>query len=239
MLNILVLGASSPIGKSLSEFFSSGNNIVLSGRNIINLNRAADICRLSGANSITVIPTDLAKSIKPLLDHNLLMPFDLIIDAACAASRFKDGQIAPNSLSYILESDLLSHLHVYQLISKQNYRHPDIIFISSVLSRVKTPDREIYSMVKRLIEIYLNGIGISNMNTRILIFQIGRVINFKDSNLETKKIAWCVKDNFVKGVSYHLYGGFGRLLVMLNFIHHLVPVLPIKIYREIRKWFSN
>lgn len=239
MLNILVLGASSPIGASLSEFFSSGNNIVLSGRNIFNLNIVADICRQYGAKSTTVIPTDLAKSIKPITDINLVIPFDLIIDAASTSSSLRDGQIEPESLSSIIESDLLSHLHIYQLISKQNCFHPNIIFISSVLSRVKTPEREVYSMVKRLIEIYLNKIGKSNTKIRILVFQIGRVINHKGNNLEAKQVARIVKHNFDKGVSYHLHGAFGRMLVMLSFIHQLAPVLPIKIYRRIRKWYSK
>jgi short-subunit dehydrogenase len=239
MLNILVLGASSPIGISLSEFFSSGNNIVLSGRNISNLNVAADICRQSGAHSITVLPADLAISIKPITDINLVMPFDLIIDAASTSSSLRDGQIEPLTLSRIIESDLLSHLNIYQLISKQNCHHPNIIFISSVLSRVQTTEREIYSMMKRLIEIYLNKISITNADVRILIFQIGSVINGAESNWETKKIAKIVRQNFDKGVSLNLYGTFGRVLVMLSFIHQLAPILPIKIYRRIRKLFSK
>jgi short-subunit dehydrogenase len=239
MLNILVLGASSPIGISLSEFFSPKNNIVLSGRNICNLNIAADICRQNGAHSITVLPVDLANSIKPITDINLVMPFDLIIDAASTSSSLRDTQIDPITLSRIIESDLLSHLNIYQLISKKNCLHPNIIFISSVLSRVQTPEREIYSMMKRLVEIYLNKISISNPSVRILIFQIGSVINSEESKWETKKIARTVRQNYDKGVSHNLYGAFGRALVMLSFIHQLAPILPIKIYRRMRKLFSK
>jgi short-subunit dehydrogenase len=237
MKTILVLGATSPIGAALCEQFSEGNRIVLSARNKVRLGMVADKCVKAGAVAIRIAVADLAQTIQPIISANSEWPIDLIVDAASAASgasRIRDPDVSPDSMRGIIQADVLAHLDLYQQLTLLNRKHPDVVFISTVLAIVKTPEREIYSTAKRLIEIYLEKIGSAKSGVRVLIFRIGKLIDPKQDSLKAKAVAVKVQQKLAAGNVTTLYGFGGHILLGLNLLHPKILNLIVKIRRVTR-----
>jgi short-subunit dehydrogenase len=237
MQTILILGATSPIGAALSEQFSNGNRIVLSARNHVRLIAVADRCIKVGAIAVRIAAADLAHTIQPIIDANSEWPIDLIVDAASAASgasRVRDPDVAPDAMQGIIQADVLAHLDLYQRLAQLNRKHPDIVFISTVLAIVKTPEREIYSAVKRLVEIYLEKLATSEPAVKVLIFRIGKLIDPDRDSQSAKTMAARVQHELTAGSLTALYGMGGRVLIWLNFLHPHVLNLIVRILRIFR-----
>ena len=233
MQTILILGSTSMIGEALSKIFSSGNNIILSGRNQKRLYEVANSCLISGALSTTIVAADLKKSIQPILETNSKYQIDLIIDAASTTSKYKDEKITGVMMEDIINSDLTSHLLLFKELQRRNNAHPNIIFISSILAEIKTPDREMYSMLKRFVELYLLKTIKLNPSRKILIFRIAKSISKTNLGPEIEKIAFQVKVDYELGSGIKLYGMSGKALMYLNAIHPILMRLPVKLRRMI------
>lgn len=234
MKNILILGASSNIGAALSQKFSAGNNIILTGRNQVRLQEVSSQCMTLGANAVKAIPSDLALSIEPILNINSQWPIGLIIDVASTASSYLDREIHPFRMADIFQSDLLSRLALYKHLTDLNGVHPNIIFISTVLATLITPNRQIYSLVKRLNELYLTKIIHSNPKPRILIYRIGKRLNNKTDSLEVEKISALIKNAYEMRRIAVTYGVSGKILIVLNNLHPALSNFLIKIQRLLR-----
>lgn len=234
MKTILILGSTSPIGAALSEQFSKGNRIILSGRNQSRLSEVAGKCTKSGAIVVNIVPADLSKSIQAILNVNSEYPIEIIIDAASSASTHRDTSLKLNTMVDTIQADLLSHLHIYQELTQLNNKSPDIIFISTILAIIKTPDREVYSALKRMVEIYLQIIIAAQPETRILIFRIGKLIDSKRDSLAAISLAERVKHDFLAGHNLVNYGFSGKLLTYLNAIHPTVLNFFIETLRRVR-----
>ena len=234
MQTILILGATSPIGAALSEQFSNGNGIVLSARNQARLNVVADRCAKAGAVAVRTVVADLAHSIQPIADANSECAFDLIIDASSASSHSRDPDVASDAMGSIIQADILSHLDLYQKLARVNGKHPNIVFISTVLSIVKTPGREIYSATKRLLEIYLEKMAANEPDVRVLIFRIGKQIDPKKDSPQAAALAKRVQYEFSAGNTSAIYGISGRFLVVLKSFHPAVLNVVVRTRRILR-----
>lgn len=235
MQTILILGASSSIGAALSEQFSKGNRVILSGRNQSRLNAVSVRCTRAGAVAVKIVATDLSQSVHPIIAINAEWSVNLIVDAASAASLARDSSIAPDAMRDIFQADVLSHLDIYQQVARLNKKHPDVVFISTVLSIVKTPDREIYSSVKRMLEIYLEKMRLSAPDVKILVFRVGKTINPECDNGEAIALARSVKSSFLMNKERVLYGAAGVVLRTLYVIHPALVGSVIRLQRKIRR----
>ena len=234
MQTILILGATSPIGAALSEQFSKDNQIILSGRSLARLNTIAGRCTKAGAVSVKIAAADLTQTIQPIIDANSVRAIDLIIDAASGASSVRDPDVEPYAMRDIIQADVLSHLDIYQQLTRLNKKHPDVVFISTVLAIVKTPQREIYSAAKRLTEIYLEKIATTEPNARVLIFRVGKLIDPKQDSLKAKAMAERVQHELLEGNVTTIYGISGRILKGLNSLHPGVLNIIVKMQRMFR-----
>lgn len=233
MRNILILGASSPIGTALAESFAAGNSLILSGRRTDRLEIAARRCEAAGSKSVLLAAAQLPGETGMLSDLAIRSNVDLVIDAASAASISRDDEIGPEKLQGLVESDVCAHLCILERLSDQG-KYPDVIFISSVLSLVSTPSREIYSMMKRLMEIYLHKSRSCHPEARILIFRVGKVIDSRADSPAALALASRVREDFSAGQHEALYGGSGRILQVLNAIHPALVRLSVRIQRSLR-----
>jgi short-subunit dehydrogenase len=237
MQTILILGATSPIGAALSEQFSKGNKIILSGRNQTRLSAIAERCTNKGAIAVRIAAADLAQTIQPIIDANSEYPIDLIVDAASSASGaslVRDTDVTSDAIRNIMQADVMSHLDIYQQLTRLNKKHPDVVFISTVLAIVKTPEREIYSAAKRLIEIYLEKIAAAGSNAKILIFRVGKVIDPKQDSHKAKAMAERVQREFSGKNITAIYGISGRILIGLSLLHPVVLNFIVSIQRGLR-----
>lgn len=230
--NILILGASSKIGEALSQRFSADNTIILSGRNEVRLKEVAKICMLSGASTVYVIPVDLAKNVDPIININL--PIHLIIDVASASSSLRDSEIDHTIMGELIQADFLSRARIYSILNKLSAALPDIIFISSVLACVKTPNRSIYSSLKNLSETFLNKLRKSNPDSRILIYRVGKQIDKINNSLELEKISSQIERSYLSGTDFVNYGFSGKILLLINQIHPKLASMAVIIQRMIK-----
>jgi short-subunit dehydrogenase len=222
MQTILILGATSPIGAAICEQFANDNRIILSGRNQARLNAIAVKCQKLGAVDVIIVAADLAQSIQSIIDVNSEWPVTLIIDAASASSRSRDPDVAHDEIQNIIQADVLSHLEIYRQLATLNKFHPNVVFISTILSIVQTPGREIYSAAKRLIEIYLEKLRAAEPDVRVLIFRVGKLIDPKQDNFKAKVMAERVSRELSAGNVHVLYGMGGRILMIFNSLHPVV-----------------
>ena len=238
MKTILILGATSPIGAALSEQFSKGNRIILSGRNQARLSTVADRCATAGSIAVRIAPADLAQTIQPIIDANSEWAIDQIIDAASAASgasHVRDLDVAPDAMRGIIQADVLSHLDLYQQLARLNRKHPDVAFISTVLAIVKTPGREIYATMKRMVELYLEKMQLSTPDTRILVFRVGKLVSADHDTDSAKQLAKNVAKAFLGNKKQVLYGTKGFALKILYVIHPALVSNIIRLQRKIRR----
>jgi len=237
MKTVLILGATSPIGAALSEQFSEGNRVILSGRNRTRLDSVAARCAKAGAFATKAVAADLAQTIQPIVEANAEWPIELIVDAASAtsgASRVRDPDVPYSAMRGLIQADVLAHLDIYHAVADHNGRFPDVIFISTILSVVRTPGREIYSTTKRLMEIYLEKVALDDPNRRVLIYRIGTVISPEEDSQKAVLAASHAKQMFSSGLTVASYGRSGQILKALDTIHPLLLRTAVRIQRFLR-----
>jgi hypothetical protein len=163
------------------------------------------------------------------MNANSIRPIDLIIDASSAATGARDSATSTYNISAIIQADLVSHIEISQALTKANGKHPDIVFISSILTTVKTADREIYSSIKRLREILLEKFFQENGNCSILIIRLGKFRNFYAM---AKKIEHLIaQSQNSRQFKIKQMGVDSLILYTLNLIHPVLATVCAKISR--------
>jgi NADP-dependent 3-hydroxy acid dehydrogenase YdfG len=235
-MNVIVLGASSAIGAGVAEAFSAGNRLLVTGRDTARLRRSADRCRAEGASDVVEVPVDLRHGSGELEKTAQDWQPDLIINAASATSRLRDHQISIEEMGGIVAADLLTPFEVIKaVIANRGNRPVGILFISTMLSVVKSPDREIYGALKRIHEKILLGIAASQPDLRLLIVRISKWIPPDVENMETKKLGLAVLDAYHGGKQVLYYGFPGRLMTALYYAQPLLFGLAVRVNRFARK----
>lgn len=231
---ILILGSTSLIGAELSKKFSQHNKIILAGRNCFKLSRLAEECKKLNPVDIKIVATDFTWSIAPILEISKEWPVDLVIDAASASSSYRDSSVTYSCIRDLISADINSHLDLLKELENLNKKHPDVIFISTALSEIKTPDREIYSATKRILELYLKKARLANLDLKVLIFRIGKVVDKKNGQKNAEKIAanlWRVwqTDKYIKA-----YGFGGNIMKIVYSIHPVLLKILVIAQRKLR-----
>ena len=231
-MNILVLGASSAIGAGVAESFSSGNRLFITGRDASRLRRAADRCRAAGASLVVEMTWDLRRGSGDLKDAAVGWRPDLVINAASAASRLRDHQVAADDMEGILAVDLAVPLDVIRAVFPERESRPvGVVFISSILSVVKSPDREIYGALKRIHERALQGLAAARPDLRLLIVRISKRIPTDGESPETGRLGTAVLNGYREGKRVIYHGAGGRLMEALFNFQPLLFASALKVSR--------
>jgi short-subunit dehydrogenase len=233
-MNILVLGASSLIGAALAREFSPGNGLFLGGRSKQKLSTIKSDCEDAGANQVSTIEFDLSDNIEPLFRFLQNVRLDLIIDAASASSEKRDSDIWSENMEKLCWADLMSRFKLFDRIKSENDYLPEVIFISTILTKVKSPGRVVYTSLKGLYEMYLKSLRIRQPEFRLMIVYLGTVVDPKSSSDKPKRIATSISAAFKRGNHTFTYGLIGRLYVLLFSINPLVFHAVTLLQRRIR-----
>lgn len=219
---ILVLGSSSYVGAALAEAFSANNSLILVGRRVDRLRVAANQCRNSGANQVAYVEQDFSLGTSAVLQAIEGRQIDLIIDAASASSRYRDAEIESNDIPRYVSADFSSRIELMEHILQSQDIAPAMIFISTVLTLVKSPDRTIYIALKTLYATYLSKIKNSRPNFHLLIVYVGTIIDTKNDTPKPKQLAVAVFKafNIKKG---KLFFGLSGIVYLVLF--YFQPVL--------------
>jgi short-subunit dehydrogenase len=221
-MHILVLGASSNIGTALAEAFCLDNNLILVGRNVDKLTASANKCKYSGASLVAYVEQDLCQGVSAVLQAIEGKRIDLVIDAASASSRYRDYELEPKDIPRYVFADLLSRAEIIDHILRNQDSAPAMIFISTVLTLVKSPGRRVYTALKTLNETYLKQIKGSRSDFYLLIVYVGTVIDSRHDTHKSTRLATAVSQAFAKGNEKIFFGLSGVFLLIL---FHLQPML--------------
>ena len=219
---ILVLGASSYVGAALAEAFSLNNSLILAGRRVDRLRVVANQCRESGAAHVAYIEQDFSLGIGAVLQAVEGRQIDLIIDAASASSRCRDAEIESNDIPRYVSADFSSRTQMMDHILQNQDIAPAMIFISTVLTLVKSPDRVIYTALKTLYASYLTKLRNDRPEFNLLIVYVGTVIGTRNETRKPKKLASAVFKAY-KSKNRKLFFGLSGIFYLALF--YFQPVL--------------
>lgn len=165
MANVWITGASSGIGEALAKSYAKKSaSLVLSARNIDELNRVAELCRNQGAKKVVVEPLDLAAP----------SGYDEITQRVLSAMGQIDvlvnnGGISQRSL--VLETSTLVDQRIMQVnylgtvaLTKSLLPHfverggGHLVVISSVVGKFGTPYRSAYAASKHALHGFFDSL---------------------------------------------------------------------------------
>jgi len=235
-MQILVLGASSHIGRALAQAFARGNRLILVGRNAEKLRQVQQACQGGGAAQTNCIEVDLAFELDTLYTAIAGTTIDLVIDASAAASRRRDGEIVPHELSNLVTADVLAKMKMVGWIIQRQKAPPAVILISTVLTLVMSPDRIVYTSLKRLTEAYYAALRRAHTDMRVLIVHVGTLVETERETPKAVKLAQAVLTAHRLGRQTLLYGLSGWLYLSLFYFQPLLFLIASKVQRALRKW---
>lgn len=189
---------------------------------------------MNGSRRVVPVSGDLQRHWENIL---LSLPegrVDLLINAASATSRLRDNQLQMEKLDEYVSVDLLAPLHLAEKIWAGQAGQPlAIIFISSILAVLRTPNRTLYGNLKMLQEESLKSLAASRPGMSLLIVRVAKVLPVDRRTKETAKLAQAVRRAFAEKRKTLTYGTAGRLSVALFYAQPLVFSLVVKARRLI------
>jgi len=225
-MNILVLGATSSIGKSVAKGFAKNNKLFLLSTKFEKVESLKkEILALGGAD-IKIIEDSLESiiNIKEFIECKI----DMIFNIASATSRLKNNDIDPHNNQYYTSVDLLNPLEILEHFLKENAKEGKnkqlyYIFINTILSRIQSPDYSIYYSYKILQQEYMRsfkrkyGENLKTINV-IVGTQIDRSKENEKSISLTNRIKLAIQNN----ESEFIFGFEGKIIYM---IYRISPLL--------------
>lgn len=233
-MQILILGASSQVGLALTRAFASGNTLWLLGRDRVRLDEAVRVGLAAGANRCTALVVDLmtfGNSDAGIAGEG---PIDLILDAASASSAFRDSEIPAATFFGLVLADAVSRGPLMEALLSRQPKAPAIILISTVLARLRSPDRLVYSALKQLLESYYRRLRIERPELRLLVVTVGTVIDPKRPSEKPERLAAAVRQAYDEGRSSLFFGGIGKLYLCLFYLQPLVFFAVTRLQRILR-----
>ena len=225
-MNILVLGASSSIGKSITKSFSKNNRLFLTSTKYEKIEDLKKEALALGSQGVKIIETDLETTIN--VTELIQDKIDIIINVACASSSLKNYNIEPHRHQYYTAVDLSSPLVILEHFLKEKSKQGEntqlyYIFINTILSKIKSPDYSIYYSYKILQQEYMRGLqrkyGDIFKSINVIV---GTQINRKKETRKTVKLAEKIKLAIKTNESEFIFGFEGKIIYML---YRISPLL--------------
>ncbi len=162
-MNIVITGASSGLGDSLSQKYAQQNNILLLiARNKINLEKTKKTCQDQGAKVETAIcdVRDKKKLEKILLEFDKKHPVDLIIANAGISAGTSKGDEKYQQIKDIFDINIFGVVNsIYPLIENfQKRKKGHIAIISSMSGFRGLPQAPAYSTSKAAVRFFAEAI---------------------------------------------------------------------------------
>jgi len=218
-MNILVLGASSSIGKSITKSFSKNNNLFLFSTKSDKLNELKSEALSLGSHIVNLIECDLSKPIN--VDEIIEEKIDMVINIACSSSDLKDDSIDPNHHIYHTYVDLSNPLIILRhLLDRKNNDGDNskllYVFINTILSKIQSPDHSVYLSYKILQQEYIHGFkrkyGDILKSINVIV---GTQIDRTKETQKTIKLAERIKLAIKNDESEFIFGFEGKIIYIL------------------------
>ena len=225
-MNILILGATSSIGKSVAKGFAKNNKLFLLSTKFEKVESLKkEILALGGAD-IKIIEASLESiiNIKEFIEGKI----DMIINIASATSRLKNNNIDPHNNQFYTSVDLLNPLEILEHFLKENAKEGKnqqlyYIFINTILSRIQSPDYSIYYSYKILQQEYMRSFQRKYGEIlKTINVIVGTQINRTKETRKTVKLAEKIKLAIKRNESEFIFGFDGKIIYML---YRISPLL--------------
>lgn len=231
-MNVLVLGATSVIGSEIAAAFASGNHLLLVGRDAARLADAERRCTSAGAVRIDRLPYSLSAGCDELAGALAAYRVDIMVNAASATSRLRDGDVDTTQLASYMNVDVVAPL---DLAGRLAARHPlAVVFVSSVLAVARSPNRTIYGNLKAIHERALLTLAEREPRIRPHIFRIATIIDPDRRGRRAREAGQAVRRAFDAGKRIGTYGLAGRLMTALYLAQPAAYAAIIKLSRVVR-----
>ena len=241
-MTILILGASSELGRAFAREFAPHNSLLLAGRDGARLAMVKREVEQAGVSKVRCIEHDLACGHQALFEALQGQRIDLLINLASATSNVGDSAIEPEQIEAYTRTDLLTPVEfVLALLQAQPAVYSKdaplhVIFISSVLTRLHSPDRAIYAAYKRLQTAFLQRItDLHHERLRFTVVTIGMRLPRHELTRHHTNIARKAARRYLTRNAV-FYGWQGRGLLWLN---RLCPWLIPGIIALSRRFIKN
>lgn len=234
-MHILILGASSNVGRALARVFAAGNSLTLMGRNIERLTQTGNGCLEQGAAEITIVDGDLSFDMDAMFIAFGSREIDLVIDAASASSRRRDSDLTAIDIRNIVGTDVFAKTDLVRRILDAQRRPPSFILISTVLTLVKSPGQTVYPGLKGIYEKFLQKLREEVPDFQLLVVYVGTVIDREKGSVRATKLARAVRTAFEGKRRKILFGVSGFFLVSLFYLQPLIFNLVTLVQRKLRK----
>ena len=225
-MKILVLGASSSIGKSITKSFSKNNRLFLTSTKYEKIEALKKEALALGSQGVKIIETDLETTIN--VTELIQDKIDMIINVACASSSLKNYNIEPHRHQYYTAVDLSSPLVILEHFLKEKSKQGEntqlyYIFINTILSKIKSPDYSIYYSYKILQQEYMSGFQrkYGNILKSINVI-VGTQINKSKETRKTVKLAERIKLAINNNETEFIFGFEGKIIY---FLYRISPLL--------------
>ena len=225
-MNIMVLGASSAIGKSLVKSFANNNRLFLLSTKSKKLEDLKIEALSLGSKKVELIDCDLSSQIDA--EKILNCDIDMFINIACSSSGLNNDHVIPSNHEFHTAVDLTSPLIIIEsLLTKMVNRNDNsklyIIFINTILSKIKSPGNSIYYSYKILQQEYIDGFrrkyGDTLQSINVIVGkQIDRTKETKQSVNLAKRIKSAIQNND----SEFIYGFEGKIIY---FLYSISPII--------------
>lgn len=240
-MNILIAGATSIVGQAIAMRFAPDNRVVLLSRNHDKSENLRYRLMEHGADSVQIVTMDLGDPELVSL-NNIQENFDLFIYSACSTSQLRDHNVDVGLIDVQASIDLMAPVKMTMnvMANKRGAAHQAplrVIFVSTILASIISPNRRIYASYKVLTEEYLKRIcGDQPDEVKLLIIRIATFISPKKESVKADKLADGIYAAFQAEQTEYLFGFSGR---MLKFIFFLQPWLVMHLLKLIRRLRSS
>ena len=241
-MNILITGGTSTIGKAIVMEFAHGNSLFLLSRDTKSnkLKELKEKALSLGSESVTFINEDLGNYLDDKIDNIIKYNYDLFINVANSTSNLRDKNVRPDAHYYYTNVDLTNPLMIIEKLLKNksqkiNEKKLVMVFISTILRKINSPNSIIYPSYKTLQEQYIKRFkNIYKSNFDFLIVNIGTRIDREKESIKTAKIARAIKKKLKSGKTYLNFGIEGKILFLLYNINPMLCKLAIYLSRFLK-----
>ncbi len=197
---------------------------------------------LLGSNKVKLIKKDLGALKNEHISEIVKNDYDLFINVASSTSNLNDENIFPEKHHYYTTVDLTNPLYIAgklldEKIKKGNTAIFTMVFISTILSRINSPNNNIYSSYKTLQEEYIKQI--KNKYKKHFSFLLVYAGSRFDREIESKKtvrLARAVNHALKKGKTTMIFGFEGKILLIAQALHPIFSNILIYLSRLIKKY---
>ena len=213
--------------------FAPGNSLVLVGRNRERLELAERKCRENSAAEVQLVAADLESGYEEI--EAAARDVELVINAASATSRLRDGDLDADALGSYAAVDLVAPIRLVQAISKRRGESRlGVIFVSSLLAVVKSPNRAVYGGLKSAQEVILRQV-MGAPGRRLLIVRVGTPLPTEEVTGRTVRLAQAARRAWEESRQVLFYGLTGRMLSWLYLAQPLIFRMVVETQRKFRR----